>query len=67
MVEVEQNGRKRSEFILIYLDSDVGMLIQYLLSSIPVMTSAFDDKAMQIPPSFFSSQNSCSTKQKSTR
>jgi hypothetical protein len=48
----------------IYLDSLVGMLTQYLLSSIPVITRAFDDNAMQISPLLFSNQNSCRTKKK---
>lgn len=70
--EIFQYGRSRTKgenkkWVHIYLDSVVGMLIQYLLSSIPVMTSAFDDNAMQIPPLLFSNQNSYSTKQKSTR
>jgi hypothetical protein len=42
-----------------YLDSVVGMWAQYLLSSIPVITSAFEDNAMQIMPVLFSNQNSC--------
>lgn len=59
---LKENIARELEKTELEIDSVVGMCVQYLLSSMAVMTRALEDSAIQTLPLLFSSQNSCNYK-----